>query len=146
MTPQASGKKLEPPAPVGKPPQIAGTELLVDDEEIIRQLGQKILERSGYKVITARNGREGIEIYKQNRHTIDMVILDMTMPGLDGCQTMTQMLAEFPEVKIMISTGHPLNDNLGQADQPSFCGILQKPYRAHELTSKVAEGIKSARK
>ena len=120
----------------------AGTVLLVDDEEIIRQLGTRILEKSGYNVILACDGAEAILAHRQSHDEIDITILDMSMPGMDGMQTMEKLREEFPQARVMISTGHSLEGDTDSLLQKGFCDVLMKPYRAHELTSKVESAIK----
>jgi CheY-like chemotaxis protein len=120
----------------------AGTVLLVDDEEIIRQLGIKILEKSGYNVILACDGAEAILAHRQNHNAIDITILDMSMPGMDGMQTMEKLREEFPKARVMISTGHSLEGDTDALLRKGFCDVLMKPYRAHELTGKVESAIK----
>ena len=120
----------------------AGTVLLVDDEEIIRQLGTRILEKSGYNVILACDGAEAILTHRQSHDEIDITILDMSMPGMDGMQTMEKLREEFPQARVMISTGHSLEGDTDSLLQKGFCDVLMKPYRAHELTSKVESAIK----
>lgn len=120
---------------------ILGTILLVDDEEIIRQLGTRILERSGYRVITARDGAEGIMTYRKYSHEIDITILDISMPEMDGIETMHRLRGEFPDAKILISTGQTVENNFNHIDDEETCDILMKPYRAEELTAKIREAI-----
>ncbi len=120
-----------------------GTILLVDDEEIIRQLGTRILEKSGYKVITASDGADGIAKYRENYGNIDVTILDMTMPGMDGKETMLRLRDEFPSARVLISTGHQLEGEINDFVENGICGLLQKPYRADQLTAKIRETIEA---
>jgi len=121
--------------------QVLGTILLVDDEEIIRSLGTRILERSGYRVITAKDGAEGITTYRGKADEIDITILDLSMPEMDGMETMLRLRGEFPDARIMISTGHALEEDLDRMAREKRCEILMKPYRAEELTSKVRSAL-----
>jgi len=118
-----------------------GTVLIIDDEEIIRQLGSKILERAGYKVIISSSGDEGLELYHQHHEEIDVAILDISMPGLNGIETMLKIKEEFPEARILISTGHSIDSNLAGYIEQGMCDILQKPYRAQQLTAKINDAI-----
>lgn len=120
----------------------SGTVLLVDDEEIIRQLGSKILEKAGFEVIVSSSGSEGVNLYRQHHDKINVAILDISMPGLDGIETMLKIKEEFPEACILISTGHSIDGNLADYIRDGMCDILQKPYRAQQLTSKVNDAIK----
>lgn len=117
-----------------------GTEtiLLVDDEELIRELGQEILNRSGYTVLTASNGREALDIYRAATDRIDLVILDLLMPEMGGKQCLAELLKIDSEVKVLLASGYPAhgpaNDALAHAK-----GFVNKPFDAHEL-------LRSARK
>jgi two-component system, cell cycle sensor histidine kinase and response regulator CckA len=122
-----------------RPADSRGTILLIDDEEIIRQLGRNILQKVGYEVITAENGRSGIEVYRENRDKIDVTILDMSMPTMSGEETFEHLKSEFPDVRVLISTGHSMESGIGNLMGRGVCGLLQKPYRVGELTKKIEE-------
>ena len=119
----------------------SGTVLLVDDEEIIRQLGSKILEKAGFEVLLSSSGSGGVELYREHHDKINVAILDISMPGLSGIETMLKIKEEFPEARILISTGHSIDGTLADYIKDGMCDILQKPYRAQQLTSKVNDTI-----
>jgi len=123
----------------------AGTVLLVDDELMIRQLGDRILKKAGYRVIVASDGAEGVEIYRQRADEIDVTILDMNMPGMDGVETMARLQSEFPNINILISTGHTVDVQLDRIQCEGTFGLLRKPYRANELREKVREAMAKAK-
>jgi len=123
----------------------AGTVLLVDDELMIRQLGARILEKAGYHVIVASDGAEGVEVYRQHVDEIDVTILDMNMPGMDGMETMACLKSEFPNINVLISTGHTIDGELDRMRREGTFGLLQKPYRACELREKVHEVMVKAK-
>jgi CheY-like chemotaxis protein len=122
-----------------------GVVLLVDDEEFIRKLGEKILTKTGFEVITAKDGAECIDIYRKNHDKIDIVILDMNMPVMDGHQTMLQMKQEFPDIYVLISSGNPIEAELARYQEEGFSGVLQKPYRPQELSLKIKNAINGQR-
>jgi two-component system cell cycle sensor histidine kinase/response regulator CckA len=129
------------PGSVQNPAPPSGTVLLVDDELMIRRLGARILEKAGYRVIIAGDGAEGVDIYRQRAAEIDVTILDMNMPGMDGVETMTRLKAEFPNIKVLISTGHSMDGELKRMQCEGTFGLLQKPYRADDLREKVREAM-----
>lgn len=115
------------------------TILLVDDEELIRQLGVDILEDSGYKMLSASGGTEAIQIFRKNRKKIALVILDMIMPGLGGKETYLKLKAIDPKIKVLLSSGYSTNEGVGEILREGVGGFIQKPYRDEELIAKVRE-------
>lgn len=119
-----------------------GTLLLVDDEEIILNIGVKLLQKLGYEVITARNGFEAIEIYEANRDSIDMVLLDLVMPGMDGGETYDRLKALNPDIKALLSSGYSVGGKASEILRRGCNGFLQKPYRIKALSIKIGEILK----
>jgi PAS domain S-box-containing protein len=115
------------------------TILLVDDEEVIAELAKDVLSALGYRAMVAKGGREALEIYRKNRHSIDMVILDMVMPDLDGRQTFDLMRGINPDVKVLIASGYCQR---GQASEMLDMGckdFIQKPFNMKILSKKIRE-------
>ena len=115
------------------------TILLVDDEEIIRELGIDILEDRGYRVFLASEGREAVKIYRERIGEIDLIILDVMMPGIGGKETYRQLRAINPQVKVLLSSGYSTNGEVGEILKQGVSGLVQKPYREEELAAKVRE-------
>jgi len=115
------------------------TILVVDDEEIIRQLGADILEDEGYKVLMASRGEEAIQIYQENREDIALVVLDVVMPGLGGKETFLKLKNINPKIKVLLSSGYSTNEEVGGILKEGVGGFVQKPYRDEELIGKVRE-------
>jgi len=116
------------------------TILFVDDEEAIRDLGKTILEQKGYRVLTAGEGREALEIFSKMREKIDLVILDMMMPFRSGGEVLQQLRQIDPTLKVIMSSGH-------RTDQPfNFTDVLYlpKPYRPDDLLRRVMEALQPA--
>ena len=113
--------------------------LLVDDEEIVLDVWNQILQKMGYFVIEARNGKDAIEIYKVQKSRISLVIIDLNMPVMDGEKASERLKAINPEIKILLSTGWNLEGRT--AEKLKYCcdGILQKPCTMNQLSTKVAE-------
>jgi two-component system cell cycle sensor histidine kinase/response regulator CckA len=118
---------------------LEGTEtvLLVDDEDIIIDVGGKLLNRMGYKVLTARSGKEAIEIYEKNKAGIDIVILDMIMPGMGGAETFELLKKINPAVKILLSSGYSLESQAADILERGCSGFIQKPFRMKTLSQKI---------
>ncbi|MDL1964242.1 MAG: PAS domain S-box protein, partial [Deltaproteobacteria bacterium] len=95
---------------------VKGTEavLLVDDEEIVLDVGRALLETMGYRVFSARDGYEALEVYKKNKEKIDIVILDMVMPGMSGGKVYDELKKIDSDIKILLSTGYSSD---GQASE-----------------------------
>ena len=94
------------------------TLLLVDDEKLVRDLGERILERAGYKVITASNGKEAVELYEKAQSNIALVILDLIMPEMGGEQCLQELIRLDPGAKILVASGYAAD----AADRPLELG------------------------
>lgn len=140
--PAARLKKVVQPAPVEER-RGEETVLLVDDEEIIRDLGADVLQDRGYRVLRAGDGREAVKIYKQRSREIDLVILDVVMPGIGGKETFQQLKALNPQVKVLLSSGYSAKGEVGEILNQGAAGFVQKPYREEELAASVRELLDS---
>ena len=117
----------------------SGTVLLVDDEDGIRMVAGRILQQLGYQVLSAESGLRALEIYRQERDRIDLVILDMLMPGMGGAETFQKLKGIDPGVRVLLSSGYSLDGEAQQAMAAGARGFIQKPYRLAVLSHKVAE-------
>ena len=135
-----SGKKIPKEACVAKT-ILKGKEsiLLVDDEISIVEVCHDILVNLGYKIHTAGSGQEALDIYKANQSGIDLVILDMIMPGMNGSETYKQLKAINPDVKVILSTGYSGSDQAQQILDNGCQAIIQKPFRVDDLSQKIRE-------
>ncbi|MGL1891465.1 MAG: response regulator [Spirochaetaceae bacterium] len=120
----------------------AGQVLLVDDEELVRMTGKYTLEEMGYKVILAENGLEAIDIFEKNFHDIDLVILDMIMPKMNGTEAFEKMKKIDENCKIIISSGFTKDENLNELRKKGLTGFIQKPFRDYELSKLLSEILK----
>ena len=118
---------------------IEGTEtvLLIDDEEVILEVGKHLLEAMGYRVLTARDGKEAVEIYKDNRDKIDLVILDMVMPHMGGGEAYDKMKEISPNVKVVLSSGYSIESQAKEILARGCDAFIQKPFGIRELSQKI---------
>ncbi len=113
--------------------------LVVDDEEPLCNLLRDVLTRRGYRVLVARSGEEAVELYQQWRDEVDLVILDMIMPGMSGQETFEAILSLNPKARVLLSSGYTQEGAAGEILRKGAKGFLQKPYLVTELTAKVRE-------
>jgi PAS domain S-box-containing protein len=109
------------------------TILLVDDEHVVRQLGQRILEEAGCTVFTATNGQEAVEVYREKGNQISLVILDLIMPVMDGYQCLKEILRLDPQAKVLISSGHSAAAAVKDASERGAKGFVGKPFNLKQL-------------
>jgi len=114
-----------------------GTILLVDDENIILEVGRDMLESMEYATLTARDGKEALEIYGIHSKKIDLVILDMIMPGMGGGETFDRLKDLDSEIKVVLSSGYSLTGEAGEIMSRGCDGFIQKPYDLKELADKI---------
>ncbi len=113
------------------------TVLLIDDEEMIIDIGSKMLESLGYKVMSATGGRTGLRTYEKDRDKIDLVILDMIMPDLSGKETFDALRRMNPSVRVLLSSGYSLDSQAEEIMQSGCKGFIQKPFTMAELSKKI---------
>lgn len=106
------------------------TILVVDDEELIRILTESFLEQLGYRVLLADSGENAIEIFKEKSALIQLVLSDITMPGIDGIETVRKLRQIAPDLKVIISSGY---SNKMIDSFPEKTVFLPKPYSVTEL-------------
>ena len=118
---------------------IRGTEtiLLVDDENFVRDLGQEMLQQAGYKVFTAQTGKEALEIYREQRDAISLVLLDLIMPEMSGRQCISGILQSNPEAKVLIISGYSLETGLTEALAIGAQGFVSKPFDVAKFLQQV---------
>ena len=118
----------------------SGTILIVDDEELMRTTGRMILTNLGYTVLVAEDGIQGIDIFKEQLHQIDLVLLDMIMPKMNGPDCFQILRQLKPAIPIIISSGFSQEEELQELKEQGLNGFLHKPYQSTDL----GEAIKSA--
>ncbi len=118
-----------------------GTILVVDDEDLVLQVARRVLEHAGYKVLTAADGREGLELFERHARDISLVLLDLTMPRMDGGETVRELRRVRDDVKVLLTSGYDEEEATGGLEGSQLAGFIQKPYVAAALLSKVREAM-----
>ena len=118
---------------------LTGTVLLVDDEELLRITGAKLLSSMGLTVITAENGEEALSIYNEKHETIDLVISDIIMPKMNGVELFTQLIAINQNIKFIATSGFVKDESIDELKNMGLHGFISKPYHKHELYNKISE-------
>ncbi len=113
--------------------------LLVDDEDMIIEVGEQLLIKLGYKVFVARDGKEAIEIFKENKDQIDMVIVDMIMPGMGGGETFDRLKEIKPDIKVLLSSGYSIDGQATEILERGCDGFIHKPFDMKQLSGKLRE-------
>ena len=120
-----------------------GTILLADDEEAVCEVGQLVLERAGFKVLTAADGREAVALFREHADEIVCVLLDLTMPHLNGEEAFREMRCIRPEVRVILCSGYNEQEATQYFVGKDLAGFLQKPYRSTALMEKLREVLPS---
>jgi CheY-like chemotaxis protein len=115
------------------------TILWVDDEEIALKVWSLMLQKLGYTVLKARHGYEALEIFENNKNRISLVILDMRMPGMNGCEVYDRLKEIQPETKIIIASGYIDQYSIEELSKRDFNGYIEKPFKLKELSDKIEE-------
>ncbi len=120
-----------------------GTVLVIDDEETVRHIAQKALENRGCRVLVAENGQIGVDVYAREAGEIALVLLDLTMPVLNGEQTFHRLQRIRPGVKVILMSGYDEADAMSRFRGAGLVGFLQKPYSAARLSEAVRRVLES---
>jgi CheY-like chemotaxis protein len=115
----------------------SGTVLVVDDEETIRISVQRMMERCGFSVLTASSGREAILVFREHRNEVSCVLLDLTMPDLDGAETFRELHRIRPDVPVILSSGYSEESATERFSGQGLAGFIQKPYQFDTLISRI---------
>ncbi|HSA46606.1 MAG TPA: ATP-binding protein [Candidatus Competibacteraceae bacterium] len=139
--PPVGPQSASPPrAPLGAW-QGMGIVLLVDDEDSVRTLGARMLERIGFQVLVASDGQEALELYQVRQGEIVLVLLDLTMPYMDGEETFQQLRCFDPQVRVVMTSGYTETEMALRFTGQPRCGFLQKPYTLEGLTQCLREAL-----
>ncbi|MSP93613.1 MAG: hybrid sensor histidine kinase/response regulator [Myxococcales bacterium] len=133
------------PAPAAPPVRaeitpVTGTVLVVDDEDIVRSVVAHMLEIMGLHCLVAEDGPAGLELVRTHRDAIDLVLLDLTLPGLSGLEIARDVHQLAPSLRIVLMSGYAEEDVLRMADG-HFAGFLHQPFQYGELQACVAAAM-----
>jgi two-component system, cell cycle sensor histidine kinase and response regulator CckA len=115
-----------------RPPLI----LLVDDDPLIRGLGQELLEHLGYRVETAGDGSEALEKF-QGRERVDLVVLDYSLPGQNGCEVLKEFKTLDKRARVLVASGFLSTQDMASLKEGGALGLINKPYRLTELQHRI---------
>jgi PAS domain S-box-containing protein len=111
--------------------------LVIDDEETVRTVTRRVLERAGYRVLTAPDGVDGLELFRERQGEIDVVLLDVTMPRMGGEETFRQLRLLRPDVRVVLASGYSEQEATSQFAGKGLAGFIEKPFRAVDLLAKL---------
>lgn len=111
--------------------------MIVDDEDFVTMLAQRVLADEGYRVITAKDGFRAIDIYRKLRDQIALVILDFTMPVMDGADVFAELLQINPKVPVVLSSGFAEQERLRSMLSRGLRGFIPKPYNQNKLLTQI---------
>ncbi|MBN1342782.1 MAG: PAS domain S-box protein [Phycisphaerae bacterium] len=133
----------DPPPGPKKPREFrgAGTILVADDEDQVVGFASKVLERAGYTVLTAADGRTAVDVFRERAEDVVIVLLDLTMPGLSGVEAFDAIRRIRPEVPVILSSGYSQQDATERFAGKGLSGFIQKPYQAAQLIEKLREVV-----
>jgi len=117
------------------------TLLLVEDGESVLEVGKRMLERLGYKVLTARDGQEALRIYRAHQDEIALVLTDMVMPGIGGKELYRELVKVNPQVKVLLISGYSLQEDIASLEREGIKGYIQKPFQLGDLGRKVRKAL-----
>jgi CheY-like chemotaxis protein len=119
----------------------AVTLLMVDDEPSVLKIVSRILAKDGYEVLQAGSGEAAVEIMEQHGARVQLAVIDMSMPGMDGAQTTVKLQAIKPGLKVLVASGLCDEETMARFPANSVSGYLQKPYQREALCLMIAETL-----
>ena len=119
--------------------------MIVDDEDFVTLLAKRVLAEEGYRVVTAKDGFQAIDFYRKLRNQIDLIILDFTMPLMDGSDVFTELLDINPKVPVVLSSGFAEQERLRGMLSKGLRGFIPKPYTQEKLLTEVRSTLDSLR-
>jgi PAS domain S-box-containing protein len=125
-------------------PRGHGTVLVVEDESAVRTFARRALESGGFYVRTAENGLAGLDAFRKHLQKIDAVLLDLTMPGMDGLEVLTELRRLAPNVPILVMSGYGERDVSGALAEAGATGFVAKPFLPRELLARVSHALSAS--
>jgi CheY-like chemotaxis protein len=120
-----------------------GTILLVDDEQAVLKVAAEILHKLNYNVLAAENGREALQLFRENRKAIVLVILDIVMPGIGGSEVFQQLRNIAPELKVLLCSGYSIQGEADRLIDIGASGFIQKPFSLRSLEQSINDVLRS---
>jgi CheY-like chemotaxis protein len=111
--------------------------MIVDDEDLVTMLAQRVLTDEGYRIVTAKDGFQAIEIYRKLREQISLIILDFTMPVMDGADVFAELLEINPKAPVVLSSGFAEQERLRSMLARGLRGFIPKPYTQQKLLAQI---------
>jgi CheY-like chemotaxis protein len=145
--PAVAAETIEPAAPSRPPPADSprlATILVAEDEAIVRAVTARVLDRAGYTVLEAEDGEQALEIVRRHESTIDLVISDVVMAKLDGCELARRVTSEWPGLPVLLVSGYNGDEMSFPRDAAGPIDFLMKPFTPSELLAKVSRLVPSA--
>ena len=137
------------PTEIAEPAEVApnwrgeGLVLVVDDEQMVRILAKRVLEKFGFQVMSAEDGRQAIEIFRPHAPEFVAVLLDVTMPVLGGAETLHELRRLRPDLRVILSSGYDEHQATARIAHQEVVGFLPKPYLPTDLIAKVREALEA---
>jgi two-component system, cell cycle sensor histidine kinase and response regulator CckA len=120
----------------------SATVLVIDDEEIVRDMVGEVLEHEGFEVLRAEDGARGVALLGEKGDRVDIVLLDLSMPGLSGEETFRRLREIDPDVRVILSSGYDQDEARGRFGAGAPAGFIQKPYRPETLIAEIARCLR----
>jgi CheY-like chemotaxis protein len=137
----AKPRNATPPAPAKKPRSL----LVVDDEPMALVLAKRVLSEAGFDVVTAQSGFECLDLFRKRPRHFDLILLDLTMPFMDGEETFGRLRGIRPDVVVLLSTGFIDQERLDRMLGAGMAGFLRKPHRPDELVANIQAILESVK-
>ena len=115
------------------------TILVVDDEEMIRDFAHEALQEFDYNVLTASSGEEALQMYTDNHANIDLVVMDIGMPGMGGHKCLSAIMRFDPAAKVLVASGYTMDEKVKQSMEAGAAGFLGKPYQLNNFLNTVRD-------
>ena len=132
------------PAVSGRKSVHSGTALLVDDEDVIRSAGKKMLEKLGYRVVVASNGQEALKRCDEYAGKLSVVVLDLVMPVMGGEEAFRALREKYPQLRVLLCSGHSREAVANELIEGGAAGFLQKPFTRRDLELAIEAALATA--